>query len=89
MKTIKRLSELVDLTTSEKFLMKCPTSGVVHLMAKRRSSNSQHHHYMSRQGYSRGRGVLLRALTPFGRRHHLTRDDLQTEGIKYVLSCRG
>ena len=85
MKTIKKLSELVGINNAEGFLMKCPDSGIVHIMAKHRSSNTQYH-YMSRQVYKRGRVVLLRALTPFGRKHHLTLTDLRTEGTKYVLS---
>ena len=87
MKTIKKLSGLLDVTIGDKFLMKCPETGIVHVTRKYRSSHTQHH-YMSTQVYSSGRMALLRVVTSVGRKHHLTRNDLCKEGVKYNLSCR-
>lgn len=85
MKIVKKLPELSVITRGEKFLMKCPHSGIVHIMRQYRSS-VRRNHYMSSQGYSKGRVVFLRVVTPTGRRHHLTQTELQTKGATYVLS---
>ena len=87
MEVAKKLSDLLDGGTRNKFLMKCPETGIVHVMCTHRSSHTENH-YMSIQGYSRGRLILLRAFMPTGRKHHLTQNDLRKEGIKYVLSYR-
>lgn len=84
MKVVKKLSELVGVTVRDRFLMKCPTTGIVHVMRKYRSSVSQNH-YMSRQGFARGRLLLLKVDTPEGRKHHLTRSELCKEDVKYAF----
>lgn len=87
MEVVKKLSGLLGTNTGDRFLMKCPETGIVHVLRKYRSSATQNH-YMSTQGYGKGRMALLRAFMPTGRKHHLTRSDLCKEGIKYALSYR-
>ena len=82
MEVVKKLSELVGVALRDKFLMKCPDTGIVHVMRKNRSSISQSH-YMATQAFIRGRLGLLKIATPLGRKHHLTRSELCKEGVKY------
>ncbi len=84
MTVVKKLIELVGIAPRTKFIMKCPNTGMMHVMRKHTSSVSQNH-YMSTQGFIRGRLALLKVATPMGQKHHLTRSDLCTEDAKYRL----